>query len=1176
MLKSTTAATFACIAVLAASLATAQPTSERRRPNFDIRVLRSRVSAVAGDAAGSTRQAQAVTASARLASMTGVDGSNLQHSLTSRGRVKLLAATSSALTGPSPDEPKEIAATWLSQYFELFGYSEQELQAMNVAVREASLGLRFVEFEQVVDGLPVFRSGVRVTIDSLGQIIQVQGPTAQPATGVQAYDDAGPQAAIGAAFQSVGVAADQTTEWLADRGTGRGTYSNPESPELSPVSVRLVAFTFETGIARAAYRVTATTSVGAYDVIVAADNGQLLYRVDLRSQFGRARVWATTPLGGDREFKDLPDTWLADGETTTSGNQADAFLDTDGDDEPDNTNRGGLKSGRAFSADQEFDFDAGDGFEDPSSFVAQAVVNAFYHANAAHDHFYQLGFREPDGNFQADNFGKGGVSGDPVMVSVHSSVADDNAFFSTPPDGTPGVMHLGISTLANDGRFRDSSLSADVVFHEYGHGVTNRLIGGPFDSACLSLPQGTALGEAWSDYFASSRFDQPVVGPYYSGDPEGGIRRHRLDEMPWTFSDLANDGLESHNDGEIFAAVLWDIRTALGPEVTDALVYSALPLTPCEPTFLQARDAILTADLAFNGGVNRQVLWTMFAARGMGVGAHTDGAPFDPAWVRFDSTNDISVEFGGDPNRSPVITSNLGDLAIVGETEHYTVRAQDPDGDDWTVLMLEAPAGAVFDPDLRRVRWRPNFVAGRFVFSVTDSFGNETRHGFIWTTFALLDLQSSLTINGSQGSFGYGGFLLDSPADVLQVTLRGGIGDADLTVFDTGFEFANSYKVGPDETLSFVDPFPGPWFVIVDGLEDFNGIRLKARTVEAQVIDSESPVSDMFDANTGERIFSFAVPESADTLRAQLRGASGNADLYVAEGRIPVCPPESSLFCDFDASSDALGSYEAVEIDNPTAGDWFINVTALEAYEDLTLTVSTVANPATVSAATEGAAFDPLVAPGGISTLFGSGFTEPGIQAVATSIPLETELVGIQVFVDGVPAPLYFVSETQINFQMPFESALESVNIVVIRDGQVSLSFEATVEQDVPRLFSFVLEEQVEPIITHADGSIVTPTNGAESGETLIAYLTGVGDLLSPPETGAAAGSNPLSTTTVTPTVVVNGVEVTADFSGLTPGLVGLVQVNFRMPEGLPSGTRVSIEIRYGDVATQAMTIAIK
>ena len=112
--------------------------------------------------------------------------------------------------------------------------------------------------------------------------------------------------------------------------------------------------------------------------------------------------------------------------------------------------------------------------------------------------------------------------------------------------------------------------------------------------------------------------------------------------------------------------------------------------------------------------------------------------------------------------------------------------------------------------------------------------------------------------------------------------------------------------------------------------------------------------------------------------------------------------------------------------------------------------------------------------------------------------------------------------------------------------------------------------------MTHADGSIVTPANAAESGETLIAYLTGLGNLNDPPASGEPADANPLSTTVVTPTVLVNGIEVVADFSGLTPALVGLVQVNFRMPAGLPSGTRVSIEIRYGDVSTQAMTIAIK
>lgn len=1164
-----------CLAALAVTTGFTQQSSSRRSPNFDIRALRARMSTGSAAAPSIAREAQVSSAAERLATSTGLDGSTLRYSLNSRGHLKLLSSTSKALTGPSPQTPALIALAWLAENRDLLGYNEQDVATMAVTEHPSPVGLDFVSLEQVLEGLPVFGSVVRIGVDADGRIVQVQGGAGAPATQVLPYDDQGPLAAIGSAYRSLGLEPEHPCELLSSGDSVWDFYSNPESPNSASISSRLIAFPVDGGTARAAYRISAITSVGSYDMIVSADTGQLLYRVDLRSHLGSANVWIQSPSHGDREVAGFGENWLSPGARTSKGNNVDAFLDTNGDGLPDRARVEGLVGGRAFDTDQDFDYPAGDGFGDSAEFAASAVAHAFYHANVAHDFFYDLGFQEAEGNFQEDNFGIGGKGGDPVALEVHSSEAAGSAFFSTLPDGGPGVLTIGAREF-DDGSFRDLSLSGQVITHEYAHGVTSRIVGGKSETTCLIFgAQGEALAEGWSDYFAASQFDDPVVGSYTASDSVSGIRRFALDKAPWRYSDLGNETLEPHNDGEIFSGALWDMRTALGAETTDALVHAALYLTPCEPSFIDARDALLTADQSLNAGTNQEAIWIAFAARGMGFGAVGADPPLGPVWTRFDSTTDLPVEFGG-ANRSPVVTSEPAAFAIVGETESYKVFATDPEGDDWTVEMLSAPASAEFDPDLRRVSWRPSFTEGRFVFAVTDSNGNKTMHGFVWLTFSVLNMQNSLRIDGPPQSIGVAGFLVEDPIDLLQITTRGGSGDPDLTVWPPLFGLIDSFSVGTDETVSIQDPDLGVWFVVVTGAEAYNGARLRVRSVQPANIELNDPADGLFDADTGERVFKLSVPEGTASLHAQLSGGNGDADLFVAEGYIPICSATTNWFCDFDESSESLGSYEAVQVDAPTAGDWFITVMAFEAYEDLTLTVSTSASPATISAATEGAAFEPIVAPGGISTLFGSGFTEPGVQAVATSLPLETELVGIQVFVNGVPAPLYFVSETQINFQLPFEAALESVDIVVIRDGQVSLSFEATVEQDVPRLFSFVLEEQVEPIVTHVDGSIVTPSNGADSGETLIGYLTGVGDLVSPPDTGAPAGANPLSTTTVTPTVVVNGVEVTADFSGLAPGLVGLVQVNFRMPEGLPAGTRVTIEIRYGGAATQAMTIAIK
>src|SRR5260370_1182100 len=79
--------------------------------------------------------------------------------------------------------------------------------------------------------------------------------------------------------------------------------------------------------------------------------------------------------------------------------------------------------------------------------------------------------------------------------------------------------------------------------------------------------------------------------------------------------------IEKHDAGEVWAATLWDVRTALGKAITEQLVVSGMKLTPCRPTMLQARDAILQADANSNAGANRCTIYTAFAGRLMGSDA---------------------------------------------------------------------------------------------------------------------------------------------------------------------------------------------------------------------------------------------------------------------------------------------------------------------------------------------------------------------------------------------------------------------------------------------------------------------------------------------------------------------------------------------------------------------------
>jgi hypothetical protein len=158
-----------------------------------------------------------------------------------------------------------------------------------------------------------------------------------------------------------------------------------------------------------------------------------------------------------------------------------------------------------------------------------SVTNIFYFGNAIHDFAYKLGFNEEMGNFQLDNFDNGGKGLDPVRFMSMSGILNgniDNAFMFTPADGGEPTALIDDENPANtpakilnhyppfsgmflfrpvpgfEARCSDSSQDASIAYHEYTHGITNRVTGGPDDADALNAPQSGAMGEAWSDWFA--------------------------------------------------------------------------------------------------------------------------------------------------------------------------------------------------------------------------------------------------------------------------------------------------------------------------------------------------------------------------------------------------------------------------------------------------------------------------------------------------------------------------------------------------------------------------------------------------------------------------------------------------------------------------------------------------
>lgn len=312
--------------------------------------------------------------------------------------------------------------------------------------------------------------------------------------------------------------------------------------------------------------------------------------------------------------------------------------------------------------------------QQPQFYTDASVVNLFYFANIAHDVTFRYGFNEQSGNFQSNNYTKLGKPGDPVLAFAQSgdalAVPLNNAFFATPPDGFQPLMVMGtldtdLSDL-NNGNFntynprRDASLVGGIVFHEFFHGVTNRLTGGANNVNALNALQSRAMGEGWSDYYYLFQTQSPLqtantpvaVADYVNGPnplfDAKGIRRfaysYDMTINPLTFGDYNSGGglvpnFEEHNAGEIWASALWDMQWNLinkygystdlyngkgGNNVAMQLVMDGLKLQPANPTFLNARDAILTADLIRNKGVNFDAIWSAFARRGFGYSADSD------------------------------------------------------------------------------------------------------------------------------------------------------------------------------------------------------------------------------------------------------------------------------------------------------------------------------------------------------------------------------------------------------------------------------------------------------------------------------------------------------------------------------------------------------------------------
>ena len=221
-----------------------------------------------------------------------------------------------------------------------------------------------------------------------------------------------------------------------------------------------------------------------------------------------------------------------------------------------------------------------------------------------------------------------------------------------------GSTVTGCAAAAQD---YDGSVDNGIVSHEFGHGISNRLTGGPANSSCVTQQYtpngGTAaatsqcMGEGWSDFFALWITTRPgdvgrtprSVGSYVEGQaPTGTGIRYKMytDDMAVNNYNYGIVGTGNYNEthaiGEVWTTVLWDLNWQFiyrygynrdlqvltgGNNRFLQLVLQGCKLQVCNPGFLDGRDGILRADSLLNGAANSALIWTMFARRGMGFSA---------------------------------------------------------------------------------------------------------------------------------------------------------------------------------------------------------------------------------------------------------------------------------------------------------------------------------------------------------------------------------------------------------------------------------------------------------------------------------------------------------------------------------------------------------------------------
>lgn len=586
------------------------------------------------------------------------------------------------LTAERPDvEAMTVVRDFIANNYADLGLRANDLADYEVTdkVYSSPTGVTHIYLRQNYLGLPVYNGQLQINVDAEGRIQSVNNscmPDIAAATATKVPVRSAAEA-VAAVADHLAIQLDQPPEILSEALSRAGvTRVRGGGISRSNIEARLMWLPIRAGDARLVWNFQIAPIGGGqvYDMTVDATSGQVWTRfnwVDQDSYLvyptpveSPSHSFAPPPGDGREVVFDPADVaaspfgWhdtdgLPGAEFTThQGNNVHAY------DDINDVNAGICTStpsppvsepdcGVLLDCASAVDFTAA-----PSQSTSAAVTNLFYWNNLIHDVQYRYGFDAAAGNFQSNNYGASGLGLDFVLAEAQDGGGTNNANMCTPPDGQRPRMQMFLWNLTNPSR--DGDFDNGIIVHEYGHGISNRLVGGPSNVSCLDNSQqpGEGLSDWWALAYTAKLGDQAAdgrgIGTYALGELPGGlgIRVQRYSTDPsintHTYESIRGAAIP-HGVGEVWAQGMWEVFWALvdahgfSPDLHDALggfgnqramlyVNEGLKNTICSPTFTDVRDGILQAAAgAPYNGEDTCLLWESFAFYGLGEDAVSGG-----------------------------------------------------------------------------------------------------------------------------------------------------------------------------------------------------------------------------------------------------------------------------------------------------------------------------------------------------------------------------------------------------------------------------------------------------------------------------------------------------------------------------------------------------------------------